>query len=130
MPDINDIIYVGDLIYYNNSLLTLFHDKRYKLIIHRWCDLTEDRVHNIYLTFYVELHVLEDYFNKKITEYDFIKLGESFLITDYVLKLTFENIPLNYLPDKSVYLDTYFSNRELIKNFIKIKKMIDRKDKI
>jgi hypothetical protein len=123
-----DLKMIGDLVYYEGSLLSLFSNEKGELYLYDWSD--SDDKYNRWLVFRVTLPQLLHYLNGNLSHYELITTEhtDSIYSVDLdnelnyhnILRLTVDEIPAEYLPKKHVMHDDNESpDIERIKQFVK-----------
>lgn len=103
---------VGDLIYFEGSLMSVYKDENNVPYIFDWVD--SDSETNRWLVYQTSCRNLSDYIYKRISHYTFIQLAinDLYFLIDKDLKdninckiITLKYIPNSYLPKSTIYFD-------------------------
>ncbi len=110
----NNLIRIGDLLYFDGPLLTLFEDTNNgHLYLFDWVD--RDNISNRWLVYRVSPLALLDFITRQISHFELYKSNPDFkfyvvdiqtkhTITDYTLS-ELNEVPMAYLPNKENYFD-------------------------
>ena len=100
---------VGDLVYFQGPLLSLYSDNNNALYLYDWAE--SDDEFNRWLVIKITLETLSKYIHKNLSHYDLIRKSNEIYSVDIDNNIMPHNIiqlskiPTEYLPDKSVYHD-------------------------
>lgn len=104
---------IGDLLFFEGSLMTLFKDTKSKshLFLFDWAD--SDATYNRWLIYNIKPIDILNYLNLELTHLDLIKKSNTLYFVDIdknlnyhnYQKIDFSNIPNSYLPDENCLFD-------------------------
>ncbi len=124
----NNFQKVGDLVYFDGPLLSVFHDENNESWVYGWVD--SDNQYNRWIIFKTSFRSLSSYLKGEMSHYDLIKnckKREVFfadLDNDIqyhnVIVMSAEHVPNEYLPELYVFHDDEESSHmEAIQNYVK-----------
>lgn len=104
---------IGDLLFFEGSLMTLFKDTKSNshLFLFDWAD--SDATYNRWLIYNIKPIDILNYLNLELTHLDLIKKSDTLYFVDIdknlnfhnYQKIDFPNIPNSYLPDENCLFD-------------------------
>jgi hypothetical protein len=104
---------IGDLLYFDGSLMTLFKNTKYNNSLHLFDWAESDEIYNRWLVYDLKPIDVLSYVNSEMSHLNLIKKGKNIRAVDIdkalnfhnCLTLEFTSIPFSYLPKENFFFD-------------------------